>query len=744
MCRRLILLFISLLLACAAPESVPVIEAPPVLPDGVGEVSSGPAWIVFSDKGPATELAERLAEAEWALHPRAAARRARNRPDGVVVTARDLPVHDGYVEAIEELGLEVRHCSVRLNAVSVADLASLYDDVSALPFVRTIYPVALRSGPMLPTLGPARAAPRDEPAPPSPYDYGTAEWQATLVGADELHGEGLTGAGVIVGVTDTGFRLTHEVLAPLVPQVLDSYDFLEDDDEVANETDEEDADEQDFHGSVVVSTLAGKLDGTMVGIAPEVSLLLAKTESNMLEEEFEEDVWIAGAEWVEANGADVLSNSLGWTDWYTLPDDMDGATGVSTIFADELAVGTGLLIITAAGNIGPAPSTMIVPADAAEVVAAGAVDEDGDVALFSSRGPTSDGRIKPDLSGPGASVTVVRWDEATGLQTASGTSFATPILAGVAALLIEANPDWTREQLIGALKDTASQADAPDNDLGWGIVDGWAACGLPCSCRDDDGDGAWALDCGGDDCDDAAAGVHPGAVEQCNELDDDCDGLPGADEVDGDGDGDLACGGDCDDADPALSGLDLDGDGDPSCGSDCDDADPSREGLDHDGDGVSLCDDDCNDGDAAISPAQDDAPYDGIDQDCDGADLTDFDGDGVDGGPDGADCADDDPAIYPDPAPLDGAEVATAGGHEICFDGRDNDCDGLDGPDDPDCGAEALSGDDSSTFTTFTSDGAGCALQLGGRAGGRSAGLLLVGLVALFGRRRLESPPPRR
>ncbi len=738
--RRLLLLPFALLLACSAPDAVPLLEAPSPLPERVGDAFSGPAWVVFADKGPADDLAERLAEAEWALHPRAAARRARNRPDGRAVDRSDLPVHDPYVVALEDLGLRVRHRSVRLNAVSVADLHGLHDEVAALPFVRTLHPVALRTGPAMPTLGPAIVpagdAPRGEPAPASPYDYGEAEWQAKLIAADELHGEGYTGAQVIVGVTDTGFRMTHEVLAPLVPQVIDSYDFLEDDPEVANETADEDDVDQDFHGSVVVSTLAGKLDGTMVGIAPEVSLLLAKTESVPLEEEFEEDTWIAGAEWAESSGADILSSSLGWTDWYTLPDDLDGATGVSTIFANELASGTGLLIVTSAGNSGPGAGTLFLPADAQEVIAAGAVDENGDVAVFSSRGPTADGRFKPDLAAPGQSVTVVRWDQPDGLQTASGTSFAAPILAGVAALLVEAHPEWTREELTQALKDTASQATAPDNDLGWGLVDGWAACGLECSCRDEDGDGAYADDCGGADCDDDEPNVRPGATELCNEVDDDCDGAPAPDEVDADGDGDLACATDCDDGDASLNGLDLDGDGDPSCGTDCDDTNPAIEGLDHDGDGTSLCGGDCADGDASISPDQPEVPYDGIDQDCDGADLDDVDGDGVIGGPDGADCADDDPSIFPDPPLGEGEiEIAMTGGHELCFDGRDNDCDGLEGTADPDCRAEALAeaGGSSSFSTTFSSDGSGCALQVGGRSPASAA--LLLALLALGVRR---------
>ena len=760
MLRRSFCLFV---LAFAA-GCVPAADAPapmqprPALEAGFADVGGGPAWVEFIDKGPADAAALEVIEAT--LHPNALRRRARNRTDGSTVDVRDLPLHADYVHALTALGLTLRVEVPRLNAVSVEALSDRQaTEVAALSFVRSVRPVALRTHPMLPTAGPAADAPRGDSDPgPSPFDYGPAVWHAQMAGADDLHGQGLTGAGVIVGVADTGFRLTHEVLEPLQAQVLDAYDFLEDDAVVANETPQEEADEQDFHGSAVVSVLAGKLDGTMVGIAPDVSLLLAKTESVPLEEPFEEDTWIAGVQWAETQGADLVTSSLAWADWYTLPDDLDGATAVSTIFADQITADTGLLLVQSAGNDGPGTSSIWAPNDAASVLSAAAVDADGDVAFFSGRGPTADGRFKPDLAAPGQSTTVVRWDEASGLQTASGTSFAAPILAGIAALLIQAHPDWTRDEIVAAMKTTASQASAPDNDLGWGIVDGWQACG-----PDDDGDGAIDVACGGDDCVDDDATRGPGQPEQCNELDDDCDGAPAADEVDSDGDGDLACATDCDDSDPALNGLDADGDtnspcdgdcddsdpslhaldadddGDTLCATDCDDADPTVEGLDHDADGASLCDGDCADGDPGRSPLLEEVPYDGIDQDCDGVDPTDVDGDGFDGlGAGGNDCADDDPSIFPDPLPEGALTVALEGGHELCFDARDNDCDGVEGTDDPDCHLETLA--EASTVTAAAADAEAtvnaCTFSIGGRAApGFVALLLLLPLVALRRRR---------
>ena len=238
-------------------------------------------------------------------------------------------------------------------------------------------------------------------------------------------------------------------------------------------------------------------------------------------------------------------------------------------------------MLSAAGNSGPAPTTIIAPADAAGLIAVGAVDADGIVTGFSSRGPTADLRIKPDVCARGFSNWVVTPGTPDQYEQGSGTSYATPMVAGTAALLLQANPGLTPFTMRALLTSTATRAATPDNDYGYGIVRGLDAAGLFCSCHDVDGDGSFDRACGGDDCDDAAAAVHPGKAEVCDGADDDCDGTLFAGEEDVDRDAALACADDCDDGDAFVR---------PGAPEICDD------GVDNDCNGQT-------DGDDAACPA---------------------------------------------------------------------------------------------------------------------------------------------
>lgn len=531
-------------------------------------------WVFFTDPGrsPAqleADLALRRAE----LGPRTLARRSKVR-HAELVDERDLLPAIAYVDAVERSGATLRVQSRWLNAVSVdADLET-QRALAALPFVRGLHPVARAQGRTLElTTAPEHA---------NPDDYGVSWGQLESIGVPDLHDCGLTGAGVLMGVQDTGFLLEHQAYANT--QVLAAHDFLDEDDIVGPEPG--DGAFQHVHGTLVLATIVGDDPGNFRGVAPGVSLILSKTEHETLEEPFEEDVYVEGLEWIEGMGADIFSGSLGYTQWYMI-DDFDGASAVTTV-AIEIAVGNGLIVFASMGNGGPNPSTLGAPADAAGAISLGAVNVAGELAPFSSRGPTADDRIKPDVLAPGWDVYTVDPTTPDGYLLVNGTSLSTPIAAGVGALVLEAYPWLTPADMADLLRSTASLADTPDNDWGYGIIDAAAAADLFCNCVDLDGDHFFEGACGGSDCNDGSASVYPGAEELCNGVDDDCDDVLDPTELDGDQDGYLACADDCDDAlgavNPGASEV-CDNEVDDDCDELTDALDPDCMSGDGDGDG---------------------------------------------------------------------------------------------------------------------------------------------------------------
>lgn len=423
-------------------------------------------WFFFRDKGPAILKKEAYAAAAALISPQALARRARVMPAGELVTENDLPVCPEYIAQLQALGITPRRSSRWLNGVSAEATPAQIAAAAELPCIATIQPVARQR----------RELPPDEPilAKPAassdtPLDYGYSLGQNEQVQITELHRRGYYGQGVIIAVFDTGFRLNHEAFDSL--QVLAAYDFIQDDENLDVEGDERV--DQSSHGTMVLSILAGNKPGQLVGSAPRARYILAKTEDVSRETESEEDNWIAAAEWAEALGADVFSTSLGYIDWYT-NDDMDGNTAPITRAAD-LAAGKGVLVVNAAGNEGNDIWRLIgAPADGDSVLAIGAVDGAGKLISFSSRGPTADGRIKPDLMAQGGAVACIDVPPLTGLGTVyraiSGTSAACPIAAGAAALILCANPGTPPMTIADALRKTATRAQMPDADYGWGII----------------------------------------------------------------------------------------------------------------------------------------------------------------------------------------------------------------------------------------------------------------------------------
>ena len=380
----------------------------------------------------------------------------------------DLSVSNEYVSIIQETGANVLHKSRWLNAVSVLATRSELLKIQALPFVRTLRPIPLyRKENFLGSENSNRSTELH-----NHLDYGHAQDQIEQINVHLAHEAGYTGAGIRILVMDTGFDLEHVVFDSL--NLIDQWDVINNDNETANQTNEEEDNGQDHHGTIILSVIAGYAPGSLIGPAFDAEYLLAKTEMVEQEIQQEEDNYVAGLEWGEQNGADVVSTSLGYLDWYTY-DDMDGNTAVTTN-AIDIAVGLGMVCVTAAGNEGSDDWYYIIaPADADSVVAVGAVTADGDLAYFSSHGPTSDGRIKPEICARGVSTWACSSYDMTGYNNYNGTSLSTPLVAGAAALIIQSHPEWSAMEVRNAIMMTASQNDEPDNNFGYGILNTWEA-----------------------------------------------------------------------------------------------------------------------------------------------------------------------------------------------------------------------------------------------------------------------------
>lgn len=465
------------------------------LASGRGSRETVPIWVYFTDKGlaGARSLAAALTRVERELDARCLWRRSKVLAPHSLVGPADLPLSSAYVDGIRRLAGRIRAQSRWLNAVSAEVRPVDIRKIVRLPYVRKVDLVQsfTRGDPFSSLPSPADS----DAADPVIGFYGRAFTQINQINVWPLHGLGYSGRGVVVGLLDSGFHTNHEIFrqARLIAQ----HDFVNDDGDVSRDFNDPN-DYSDSHGTGTWSILGGFKPGELVGPAYGADFVLAKTETDNFERPIEEDYWVAGIEWAESLGAEVISSSLGYTDWYAFQD-MDGQTAVTTRAANR-AASLGVVVVNAAGNErGRSWGHIIAPADGFDVIACGAVDALGRMSSFSSPGPTSDGRIKPEVCALGVDnwLAANREDRTDTYREGSGTSFSTPLVAGVAALLLEIHRDWTPAQVRQALMSTASLNEAPNNDYGWGIVDaalaadiGWPSLALSGYEIDDDSAGA--------------------------------------------------------------------------------------------------------------------------------------------------------------------------------------------------------------------------------------------------------------
>jgi subtilisin family serine protease len=314
---------------------------------------------------------------------------------------------------------------------------------------------------------PVKSVPQRRAANPAPDLYGFSRNQLVMLGVDQMHRSNFAGQGLQIAVLDGGFYNADKIPSLrhlfLNNQILGTYDFVDAEQSVY---------EDEPHGMQVLSVVAGKQDSELVGPAYQASYWLLRTEEDFSEYRIEEVNWLVGAEFADSVGADIINSSLGYN---TFDDpsmdyrkaDLDGNTALITRAADRAAA-TGMLVVVSAGNEGDNSwGTLTAPADGDSVLSVAAVNGAGLYANLSSRGPSADHRIKPNLAAQGQGTVLSRSDGSVG--TSSGTSYSAPLITGLAAGLWQAFPQLNAWEVMDYLHRSASQSNKPDSLLGYGI-----------------------------------------------------------------------------------------------------------------------------------------------------------------------------------------------------------------------------------------------------------------------------------
>lgn len=449
-------------------------------------------WIVFSDKNGIKE-GDKIAynspayvSGKELLSDRAIKRRLKVFTEETLIEFGDLPLTQSYVQNISSLGIDIIAKSRWLNGVSAYLTPFQIEKLKKLDYVYRIVAVKKLYKQRFVNTSPVFLKSYYESVlsdSANVYDYGNSYNQMMLVNVPNVHNLGITGKSVLVASFDDGFEWrTHESLSRL--NVLDEFDFINGDKNTAREEGQKypDANSQGGHGTGTLSTLGGFKEGKLIGPAFNSDFILAKTEYTPSETPMEEDFWLEAAEWAEAYGADIITSSLVYkafdkpyvTNSYTY-NDFDGNTSITTIAGDK-AAHYGIVVCNATGNYNQTePPSLGSASDGDSIIGVGAVDKKGMITSFSSNGPTSDGRIKPDVVAPGQTVYLAKMGEGNKYDYANGTSFATPITAGVCALILSAHPELTAMQVREALRNTANNSSTPNNVYGYGLINAYKA-----------------------------------------------------------------------------------------------------------------------------------------------------------------------------------------------------------------------------------------------------------------------------
>jgi len=438
-------------------------------------------WVFFTDKG--TETQNYFQKPSTVVSEKSLKRRAKVLSADKLISETDLPVNHNYIDQVQSLGFVLKQKTKWFNGISGFITKDKLVQISALPFVKQldiVYRFRKNNFEDEVQNDNPQNSTNDNLSKPQgthSFNYGQSYTQLNQITVPQVHDLGYTGAGITICLMDAGFdRLSHQVFSSM--NIIATWDFVNGDPNVQNHGDLGNG----SHGTSTLSLIGGFYETKLIGPAFGADFILAKTENTESETPIEEDNWLAALEWADSIGVDITSTSLGYIGFdppypsYTWQD-MDGNTCRITNSADY-GVSLGIFVANSAGNEGshPTRNTLGAPADGDSVIAVGSVTSSGNRSSFSSVGPTVDGRIKPDLMAMGSNNYVAcNGSNSCYSSWGSGTSWSCPMVAGAAALLLEADPSLTPMQLASLMKNTASLSNNPNNQMGWGIVNTYSA-----------------------------------------------------------------------------------------------------------------------------------------------------------------------------------------------------------------------------------------------------------------------------
>ena len=413
-------------------------------------------WVEFTDKENSNFS---VSNPEYFLSQRAIDRRTRQ---NISVKIQDLPINSWYADSIRNLGFDIINRSKWFNGILLSTNDFYLANQINFSFVKSVY----YFGSWNSNKANQKTKSKFE-ADFSKADYGDAYNQLQMLKGDILHNRNLKGKGKVIAVLDAGFSKADEVIAfqKLFTEIriLGSRDFVKKNNDVFAEH---------SHGMMVLSTMGAENKGQIIGTSPDASFWLLRTEDVASENLIEEYNWLCGAEFADSVGADIINSSLGYT---TFDDanqnhtyaDMNGRTTPISIAAN-IAARKGMIVVNSAGNSGSGSWHYIgAPADADSILSVGAVDENQDFAWFSSYGPSFDGRVKPTIVAQGRNTIVATSDN--GILAGNGTSFSSPVMAGMTACLWQAHPNRTNMEIINAIILSAHLHENPNDSLGNGL-----------------------------------------------------------------------------------------------------------------------------------------------------------------------------------------------------------------------------------------------------------------------------------